>query len=45
MRNDDHVSGANSQDLDPIGAEPVASIEDLLRERGFFDSTKPAREM
>jgi hypothetical protein len=41
MHSKDRDTGAHSQDLILAGVEPVESIEDMLRERGFFDSVKP----
>jgi hypothetical protein len=41
MHSNDNDSGAKSQDLSLPGVERIESIEELLRERGFFDSVKP----
>jgi len=41
MHSKDNDNGARSQDLSRSGAERIESIEELLRERGFFDSVKP----
>lgn len=41
MNTKDQNSGTPSQEMNLAGSEPIKSIEDLLRERGFFDSVKP----
>lgn len=41
MHTNDKDKAANSQDMKLAGAERIESIEELLRERGFFDSPKP----
>jgi hypothetical protein len=41
MHNKDNDGAAKSQDLITSGGERIESIEELLRERGFFDSVKP----
>jgi hypothetical protein len=40
MNNDNRDNGAYSISLILAGIEPVESIEELLRQRGFFDSTE-----
>jgi hypothetical protein len=44
MHTKDNDSGANSQDPSLSGVQRVESIEELLRERGFFDSVKPEKK-
>jgi len=44
MNSKDNNNGANSQDLILNGTERVESIEELLRERGFFDSATPDKK-
>jgi hypothetical protein len=40
MNNDNRDNGAHSGSLILAGVEPVESIEDLIRQRGFFDTVE-----